>query len=136
MSENSRNRSLEKHDPHWIEWLTGLVSGLLVLGIVSLVGYEAVTQDTTPPDLIAQVGSDTAMEAGRRIEFKIINRSDKTAAAVTVRGELVDSGNTLESHEVALDYVPGRSSARGAFIFSNDLSGRQVRIRPTGYVEP
>jgi uncharacterized protein (TIGR02588 family) len=136
MNEASHNRSMETHSPHWIEWLTGLVSGLLVLGIISWVAYEAVTQDATPPNLIALIGSDTATDAGRRVEFKIVNRSDKTAAAVTVRGEIVNGGNTLESHEMTLDYVPGHSSARGAFIFSADLSGGQIRIRPTAYAEP
>lgn len=32
------------------------------------------------------------------IGFKILNRSDKTAAAVTVRGEIVEGANVLEGH--------------------------------------
>lgn len=93
-------------------------------------------QVENPPDLVAAIASDSTTEAGRRIEFKIINRSDRTAASVTVRGEAVEGANVLESHEVILDYVPAHSAARGAFIFSKNLSGKQVRIRPTAYAEP
>lgn len=136
MTETSRNQNLETTEPHWVEWLTGLISGLLVLGLIGWVCYEAMTQDPKSPDLVAIIGSETATESGRRVEFKIVNRSDKTAAAVAVKGELVENGTVLESHDVVLDYVPAQSTARGAIIFSSDATSRQIRIRPAGYAEP
>jgi uncharacterized protein (TIGR02588 family) len=136
MTRTSKSRSQEIHDPHWVEWLTGIASALLVLVILAWVGHEAIKQTGTPPDLIAEITSDSATEAGRRTEFRMMNRSDRTAAAVTVRGEVVEGANVLEGHEVILDYVPAHSAARGAFIFSSDTSGRQIRIRPTAYAEP
>lgn len=136
MSKTSGSRSQETHDPHWIEWLTGLVSALLVLAILAWVGHEAVTQEAGPPDLAAVIGSNTATQAGHRVEFRVMNRSGRTAAAVVVRGEVVANGNVLESSEVILDYVPAHSAAQGAFIFFNDPAGHQIRIRPTGYAEP
>ncbi|TQN60559.1 hypothetical protein FLX27_16085 [Agrobacterium tumefaciens] len=134
MVKKSKHPDVQK--PHWIEWVTGLLSSLMVIGILAWVGYEALTQDATPPDLAIQVGQDDMTEAGHRVEFQVLNRSDRTAAAVTVRGEVIDSGTILESVEVILDYVPAHSKAGGAFIFITETANREIRIQPRGYADP
>lgn len=131
-----KSKHPEAQEPHWIEWVTGVLSSLVVIGILAWVGYEALTQDAKPPDLVIQVGQDDVMEAGHRVEFQVLNRSDRTAAAVTVRGEVIDAGTVLESAEVILDYVPADSKAGGAFIFITDTTNREIRIQPRGYADP
>ncbi|MDS7594640.1 hypothetical protein [Agrobacterium tumefaciens] len=112
------------------------MSSLVVIGILAWVGYEAMTHDNNPPDLAIEVRQDDVTEAGHRVEFQVLNRSDRTAAAVTVRGEVIDAGTVLESVEVVLDYVPGHSKAGGAFIFITDTTNREIRIQPRGYADP
>jgi uncharacterized protein (TIGR02588 family) len=132
----SKSKHPEAQEPHWIEWATGVLSGLVVGSILAWVGYEALTQNTNPPDLAIQVGQDSVIESGHRVEFQVLNRSDRTAAAVTVRGEVINAGNVLESVEVILDYVPAHSTAGGAFIFITDTTNREIRIKPRGYADP
>lgn len=136
MTGKSQTGSPETQNPHWVEWLTGLASSLIVFSILCWVGFEALTQKAEPPDLAVVINGDSQTEAGRHVEFRIVNRSDRTAATVSVRGEAMQEGRAVETHEVILDYVPAQSSARGAFIFSSNLAGLQIRIRPGSYAAP
>ena len=51
-SENKVHR--ERHDPHWVEWMTGVTSGVLVIALMLWVAYEAVTESRIS---IAEVSS-------------------------------------------------------------------------------
>jgi len=73
---------------------------------------------------------------GFRVEFELFNDGSTTAAAVEVRGELMGGGAASEAAQVTFDYVPGKSSARGALLFAEDPAGRDIRIRAIGYTEP
>ena len=51
MTKTEKGRHRERHDPHWIEWLTGIVSAILVAGMIGWLGWEAFTREATPPEL-------------------------------------------------------------------------------------
>ena len=36
MTRSEKGRHRERHDPHWIEWLTGAVSALLIAAMLLL----------------------------------------------------------------------------------------------------
>ena len=128
--------SIETQEPHWIEWATGVVSGLLVLGLIGWVGYDAVTKEQAPPDFTIEAKPAERTSGGYRIRFDITNTSTTTAAAVNVRGEARKADGTVEGAETTFDYVPAGSSASGALIFSQDPTGLEVQIRAAGYTEP
>jgi uncharacterized protein (TIGR02588 family) len=132
---NVRHRSQQRNQ-HWIEWITGVASSVVVFVILSWVGYEAITQETAPPQLFVQLETNSEKETGHEVRFSVANRSDRTAASVIVRGEVIDAGAVLESAEMVLEYVPAHSQTRGAFIFRNDTKNREVRILPRAYTEP
>ncbi|EHS51598.1 Conserved hypothetical protein CHP02588 [Rhizobium sp. PDO1-076] len=126
----------ERLKPHWIEWLTGAVSSLLILAIIGWVSYEAVNGTDTPAELRVDIASIEKTGAGWRVLFDLSNSGEATAAAVEVRGTVTDRGRFVEEAAVIFDYVAARSIAHGALIFTQDPAGRDLNIRAVGFNEP
>lgn len=136
MTRSQQGRHKESHDPHWIEWLTGITSAILIAGLLGWVGSEAFTREATPPDLAVTVLTTEKAAAGNRITFDIYNTGNTTAAAVTVIGRLLEGDRTIEENHVVFDYVAAESKSTGAILFKNDPAGRQVDVRAAGYTDP
>lgn len=136
MTTIEKGKQTEGDAPHWIEWVTGLLSTALVIGMLGWVGYEAVTRGSENPELTIQTLTTTKVAAGYRVEFEIHNSATTTAAAVVVRGEIMTNQTVAEDAEVTFDYVPSQSKVGGALIFSGDPAAGELRIRPVGYTDP
>ena len=136
MTRSRQGRHRERHDPHWIEWLTGLFSTILIAGMLGWIGWEAFTREATPPDLSVIVLTTERTGSGHRVAFDIANSATTTAAAVTVVGRLLEGDTVIEENHVVFDYVAAESKSRGAILFSNDPAGRQVDIHAAGYTDP
>ncbi|MCM2472011.1 TIGR02588 family protein [Rhizobium sp. CG5] len=136
MTTVKSGHSTEYDQPHWIEWVAGMLSLVLILAIIGWVGYEAVTRtDETPELSVTLLGTDSG-PTGHRVTFEVENISTATAAAVVLHGEITDNGEVVEEAEVTFDYVPSQSKAGGALIFQTDPTGKQVTIRPVGFTDP
>jgi uncharacterized protein (TIGR02588 family) len=136
MTKTEQGRHKERQDPHWIEWLTGLVSAVLIAAMLGWLGWEAFTRHATPPDLSIQILATEKATAGHRITFDVYNTATTTAAAVTVIGRLTEGERVIEENHVIFDYVAAESKSTGAILFKNDPAGRTVDIRPAGYTDP
>jgi uncharacterized protein (TIGR02588 family) len=136
MTKSEKGRHQERHDPHWIEWLTGSISTLLVGGMLGFVAWQAFTRSATPPDLSITVLTTEKASAGYRVTFDIYNTGTTTAASVTVVGRLRQGDGLVEENQVIFDYVAAESKSTGAIVFQNDPSGREVDLRPAGYTDP
>ncbi|MEQ1406811.1 TIGR02588 family protein [Neorhizobium sp. Rsf11] len=136
MTITAHGRHTETQEPHWIEWATGMISALVVLAMITWVGWEALRKDGLPPEFSIAVTRRTLVEGGYRVEFEITNKATTTAAAVMVRGEILDGGEMIEDADVTFDYVPAESNASGAILFSQDPGAREVRVRAIGYTDP
>lgn len=136
VARSGKSPDIERLKPHWIEWLTGLVSSLLVLAIIAWVSYEAVNGTDTPADLRVDIVSVEKTGAAWRVLFDLSNSGETTAASVEVRGTLADRGRLIEEAAVTFDYVAARSLARGTLIFSQDPNNHDFNIRAVGFTEP
>lgn len=136
MTTLSKSKSIEKSDPHWIEWLTGLVSMAFVLALIGWIGWDALGPRDPAPVLSVRILGTTGEGAGYQVRFEVANAAKATAAGVVVRGEILDGDRTLETIETTFDYVPMKSTASGGLIFRNDPAGRSVRISAVGYSDP
>lgn len=136
MTKSEQGRHRERHDPHWIEWLTGIVSALLVAAMIGWVGWEAFTREATPPDLTIAVLTTEKTGTVHRVAFDIHNSATTTAAAVTVIGRLTEGDRVIEENHVTFDYVAAESKSTGAILFRNDPAGRTVDIQAAGYTDP
>lgn len=136
MTKSEQGRHRERHDPHWIEWLTGIVSAFLVAAMLGWVGWEAFTREATPPDLAIVVLTTEKTGAVHRVVFDVHNSATTTAAAVTVIGRLKEGEQVIEENHVTFDYVAAESKSTGAILFRTDLAGRTVDIQAAGYTDP
>lgn len=136
MTTTANKRHSEAKEPHWIEWATGMVSALVVVAMIAWVGYKAWTDEDMQPEFSIAITERRPVEGGYRVAFEISNKATVTAAAVTVRGEIVDGDNVVEDAEVTFDYVPAQSKSSGAILFSQDPGAREVRVRAVGYTDP
>ncbi len=136
MTRSQKGSHRERHDPHWIEWLTGLVSAALVAALLGWIGWEAMTRPATPPDLTVTVLTTEKVSGGHRVAFDIYNTATTTAAAVTVVGQLLEGDRVIEENQVIFDYVAAESKSTGAILFRHDPSGLRLDIRAAGYTDP
>ena len=136
MTTSGEGRHRERHDPHWIEWLTGIVSAILVAAMLGWLGWEAFARQSTRPDFTITVLATEKAATGYRITFDIANSGTTTAAAVTVIGRLRVDGRVLEEVPVTFDYVAAESTTTGAVLFQNNPEGGTLTIEPAGYTAP
>jgi uncharacterized protein (TIGR02588 family) len=136
MTKISNDKNIEASDPHWIEWITGAVSAVIVLAVIVWIGKDGFTDQDTSPDLEGHVLQTEERSDGFQVLFEIANDSSATASQVKVRGEIRNQGSVLESAETVLDYVPGHSKAGGGLIFQQNPAGKELTVRATAFDEP
>ena len=132
----THRRHTEADDPHWMEWVTGLVSALLIATLIGYVGWNALTEELKPPEFAIEATGMERVTGGYRITFDIENRANATAAAVIVRGELLRGEESVETVDVTFDYVPGESQSSGAILFTTDPGSARLTLRAVGYTDP
>lgn len=130
-----RNRRVARH-PHWIEWLTGLVSTALVLALIGTVTYHAITSNGATADLSVAPTTTRTTAQGFELSFIIANAGKLTAAGVPVTGRLLKDGQPVEEREITFDYVPAQSHVDGALQFLNDPAAFELDLRASGYRAP
>lgn len=136
MSPSRHPLHTEADDPHWMEWLTGLISLILIALLIGYVSWSAMTEQMEPPEFAIEATGMEHVPGGYRITFDIENRANSTAAAVTVRGELKRGEESVESVDVTFDYVPGQSQSSGAILFLTDPGSARLTLRAIGYTDP
>jgi uncharacterized protein (TIGR02588 family) len=141
MTEGERKgRGGEDAGPHitsvW-EWVVGVVGGLLVLGTIAAMGYEALTREGAPPDFVVTVIGVQRVTGGHLVEFRAENRGGTAAAGVQVEGELSGGGEEEpETSDITIDYVPSGSSREAGLLFTRDPRSGNLQIRVKGYDLP
>lgn len=135
MTKTIGDKNIEAKNPHWVEWLTGLVSAVIVLAVIGWIAKDAVGDQDTSPDLAASVLMTEQRSNGFQVSFEVSNGASPTASQVTVDGEITDGSNVVEKASTVLDYVPGKSKARGGLIFKNDPAGR-ITLHVSAFNEP
>lgn len=135
MTKMTSGKNVEVENPHWIEWLTGLVSAVIVLTVIVWIAKDVFEDQDVTPDL-AVIGLVTEHRSnGFQVLFEVSNSSSATASQVSVNAEILDGSNTIEKASTILDYVPGKSKARGGVIFRNDPTGR-INFHVSAFNEP
>lgn len=137
MTTTSRNRHKESGEPHWLEWVTGIVSAILILAMIAWITGVSILREEVPPRFRSTVTAVQPVHGGYHVGFEIVNEGTITAAAVVVRGEIVEGGQVVEAGEVTFDYIPATSKSSGGMLFLQDPAGRdEVRVRAVGYTDP
>lgn len=136
MTKISNGKNIEPGAPHWIEWMTGAVSGIIVLGVIVWIGKDGFMDRDTSPNLHGSVVKTEERSGGFQVLFEFHNNSSATASQVKIRGEIRDRESILESSETVLDYVPGHSRVGGGLIFRQNPDGKDLKVSATAFDEP
>ena len=120
-----------------LEWISAGIGLVLTLGIMAVIGREALRGEIHEPPAIEVVMTGVHRAgSGFVVEVKAINRSGGTAAAVEVEGVLKDGETEVETAGLTFDYVPGHAERRGGLFFTEDPSRHTLELRALGYQRP
>lgn len=115
-----------------LEWAAAALGLIVALALLAILGWGIINGGASEvPILEARIESVTATRGGYVAQFTITNSASQTAAAVQVEGRLGD-----EVASAAIDYVPGRSEARGGLLFESDPRASPIDLRIIGYELP
>jgi uncharacterized protein (TIGR02588 family) len=119
-----------------LEWTLGIVSGLIVLGVIVFLAIQGVTGSGKLPDLeVTKEG--TAMAGGApQLRFTLANRGDRAATQVGVSLTLRDGSGAAEVRRLTVDHVPARSEVTGAFVLPPDWQTLTRTLAVEGYLDP
>ena len=121
--------------PLWM-WGIALLGLVLVLGSIVFMLYEAVTGDTSPPDVVVRVESIEDAGSGFLVMFRTINEGGSTAAGLTIEGTLMNGTENVETSNTTIEYLPSHSERKGGLFFTLDPRQYELELRATGYEEP
>lgn len=125
-NEDAASHERRGHSP--AEWITLLVSGLLIVAVVIAVGYFELTRGDKPPTFLAEPqGTETRAESDLfYIPVTVTNTGDEPAEEVRVRVEL-HTGDSTETAVFTLELVVAGASEEGVAVFTHDPAAGEVR---------
>lgn len=134
--EHARKADTSRQGTSALEWCVAAVGGLLFLVMVSYMVIEGLATSERQPEI--QIVATTAMGQGDgfAVRFDAANIGDRTASSLIVRATLYQGDRELETADVTIDYLTGRSTASGGFWFSHDPAQFKLEIRAVSYLDP
>ncbi|MFN0278625.1 MAG: hypothetical protein ACKVRN_08485 [Pyrinomonadaceae bacterium] len=129
------NTKRHEETPVW-EWIIAAIGLVLVLAVISVTLYRAVTEKPGPPILDISAEPTVLAANGYLVTFRVNNTGSQTAAALTVEGNLMLGEETIETSTATLTYAPANSERHGGLFFTKDPSSYELKIRALGYEKP
>jgi uncharacterized protein (TIGR02588 family) len=124
-SEDSSQQDRRGHSP--AEWITLLISGLLIAAVVAAVCYFTLTRGDLPPTFQAELQSVETRAGSEQFYLLVVtNTGDEPAQEVRVRVEL-QTGETTETAVFTLELLAAGASEEGVAVFMRDPSEGEVR---------
>ncbi|MFC3703698.1 hypothetical protein ACFOOL_02870 [Devosia honganensis] len=134
MSEkDSASNNGKNGQTHFIEWVLGGISTLIVLGLAGFLTHEALTKTGSEPVLSLQVLRVVEQEQSSAVVIAVRNAGHATAADVEVAG--VIDGDPVIRH-VTLDYVPAESEREVTLNFASPLDEERLELLILGHAAP
>lgn len=118
------------------EWVIAAISTAVVIGLIGLMIGEAVSESGEPPQIEIQIDTVIRVRSGHLVEFRARNRGQRTAADLTVVGELMGETGLVEKAEVTFGYIPEGAIRHGGLYFREDPTRYRLELRPVGYTRP
>jgi uncharacterized protein (TIGR02588 family) len=120
------------------EWVTLIVSSLLVLGLVALTSYLYLTAPTDPAAVTVEPHLEQAYQSGSRFYLPVTvrNTGGQTAEEVRVRVTLTDAGGSAESAEFQIQFLAGGGTGRAVVSFGSDPRAGQLTAAVVSFLEP
>lgn len=120
------------------EWVTLVISSLVLLLIVGLVLYDWQISKNLPPAFQVEV-SETAelIEGQYYVPFTLQNTGGQIARTVQVTAELnLPDSDEDETGEQQFDFLSGNERKRGGFVFEHDPQTGELIVRVASFGLP
>ena len=119
------------------EWaVAGLGAAMVVVALIVLVG-DAMRADGEPAAITFTVDTVVAAPAGYLAKVTARNTGSETAAGLVIHGVLHGAdGAAVETSELVLDYLPGRSTRAIVFMFTRDPAMHRLSVTARAYQAP
>jgi uncharacterized protein (TIGR02588 family) len=119
-----------------LEWVSAAIGLVLTLGVIGVIGWEALNADDTPAAIKVESLGATPTGSGYVLQVRVTNTGGSPAAQVAIEGELTPPGGEAETAEATFDYVPDHSTRTGGLFFTADPAVGALKLRAKGYVAP
>jgi uncharacterized protein (TIGR02588 family) len=100
---------------------------LLLSTVVATVAYFGAAQDPLPPLFSVKVGEARRDGSLLHVPFQVKNEGDMTAKQVTVQGRVTTELGEQRA-ETTFDYLAGKSTEKGVFVFTELTSPPEIRV--------
>jgi len=118
------------------EWIVALIGFTMLVSTIGYLAYQAIYREATPPNIELRVNSIVAAGNAYLVKISAINHGGSTAGALEIAGELKNHGETVETSEATINYVPAQSQKEAGLFFTKDPRRYELQLRAKGYEEP
>lgn len=126
-------RRFEKNTLEWIVFAAGLA---VVLGTVGLLVYDMARGESSPPELVVELGSPRRQAQGWAVPVTVRNEGGETAEGARVEVTLAVPGQPPERGEIDMAFVPADSRREGFVTFAGDPARGRLSGRVVGFERP
>lgn len=132
-SEASAHQEHHGHSP--AEWITLLISGLLIAAVVVAVGYVELTRGDEPPAFQTDVQQVETRTSSKQfyVPVTVTNTGDRPAQDIRVRVEL-RTGETTETAIFTLELLAPGAIEEGVAVFTRDPAEGEVRAQVESFL--
>lgn len=130
-------RKERKEGKNWLQWLVFGIGAVTTLGLVGVLGWDAATVRSRPPECHVTLGEPVREAKAFRVPVRVENRRGDSAENVRVDVELIRGSEAIETGSVTFAFLPRGATRDGAVTFENDPARvDRVRARCAGYEVP
>jgi uncharacterized protein (TIGR02588 family) len=120
------------------EFALGALGAAALLGIILYLLLGSTRDEATlQPEITVELAAARASGGGSWVvPFTATNATEAPAQEVHLAAKLVTRGGREEEGAAVIDFLGGRSSADGGFVFSEDPGTGTLTARVTGFARP
>ena len=119
-----------------LEWIVFTVSLAVVLGTLGLLVQDMIRGESTPPELVVELGAPRRQAQGWAVPVTVRNEGGETAEGARVEVTLEIPGQAPERAEIDMAFVPADSRREGFVTFAGDPARGRLAGRVTGFETP
>lgn len=119
-----------------LEWSVFVASAIVVVAVLAYLGWSAIHDQQTPPDLRIFTGTAIAAADTYRLPIVVRNDGQSTAESVRIEVVLLRGKEEVERAELELPFVPRQSEREAWVTFRRDPRCCTLQSRAVGYETP
>ena len=119
-----------------LEWSVFAGSAIVVVAVLAYLGWCAIHDRDTPPDLRIFTGTPIASTNSYRVPVVVRNDGESTAESVHIEVLLLRGAEEIERADLELPFVPRQSEREGWVTFHHDPRCCTLQSRAVGYETP